>query len=428
MKNKNNYLWLVLLLQVMGACTPEEYTFVDNRTIDPDSIAGIRLQTNHTLLLADGRAQIEMQPVLLQKDGNEVLRSRIDDRLIEYRTLSGESISRVFATSAADKIGEKIEVYAQLKGKGLVSDTVAFEIVAPWDSESLQEISVPVVFHVIQVASEVESYGGEFETARLHSILEKLNNAFSGNVSHNPVGVDSKIRFKPALYDPDGQKLREPGIHRLVTESVSDAGNDQYETFLKEQKLVWPYDRYMNIWLVSDKANKLNGGFYFFVTSKCIPRYLTETIGSSDIPAGLSLQKLPSAWQPSARETGIIYRLETLNKLSWVTDPIYESELVFNVGEYLGLKRTWGKNKNDMSDDHCQDTQPYYLGAPDSYKGNKTMFKAVGSCFFLAENIMDDQSGVHRSVSAEQAKRMRWVLENCPERSAWKSDFAFTGK
>lgn len=81
-----------------------------------------------------------------------------------------------------------------------------------------------------------------------------------------------------------------------------------------------------------------------------------------------------------------------------------------------------------MSDDHCQDTQPYYLGAPDSYKGNKTMFKAVESCFFLAENIMDDQSGVHRSVSAEQAKRMRWVLENCPERSAWKSDFAFTGK
>ena len=52
----------------------------------------------------------------------------------------------------------------------------------------------------------------------------------------------------------------------------------------------------------------------------------------------------------------------------------------------------------------------------------------MGDYFFLSENIMDDPSGVHRSVSLQQALRMHWVLQHCPERAMWKSDYAFTGK
>jgi hypothetical protein len=59
---------------------------------------------------------------------------------------------------------------------------------------------------------------------------------------------------------------------------------------------------------------------------------------------------------------------------------------------------------------------------------NTDWYKTFDGCYFRAENIMDDSRGVHCSVSRDQAIRMRWFLNNCPARTAWKSDFAFTGK
>ena len=44
---------------------------------------------------------------------------------------------------------------------------------------------------------------------------------------------------------------------------------------------------------------------------------------------------------------------------------------------------------------------------------NETWYKESEGCYFRAENIMDDPTGGHCSVSREQCMRMRWVLNNC---------------
>ena len=59
---------------------------------------------------------------------------------------------------------------------------------------------------------------------------------------------------------------------------------------------------------------------------------------------------------------------------------------------------------------------------------NTSWYKQAQGCYFRSENIMDDPTGLHISVSKNQCERIRWLLENCPERAAWKNDFAFTGK
>ncbi|MFR7809988.1 MAG: hypothetical protein ACLU4N_12320 [Butyricimonas faecihominis] len=94
---------------------------------------------------------------------------------------------------------------------------------------------------------------------------------------------------------------------------------------------------------------------------------------------------------------------------------------------YLGLLPTW-KESGGIPEDYCADTQKYFGNDAEGYKKNTTAYKLVKDCFFLAENIMDDPLGTHRSVSLQQSQRIRWILNNCPERSAWKSNFAFTGK
>ena len=103
-----------------------------------------------------------------------------------------------------------------------------------------------------------------------------------------------------------------------------------------------------------------------------------------------------------------------------------ENELTNCLGYYLGLLPTWSANANSIPDDFCSDTHSYYGNTGQGI--NTSNEKRVGDYLFLSENIMDDPSGVHRSVTLQQALRMHWVLQHCPERAMWKSDYAFTGK
>ena len=131
----------------------------------------------------------------------------------------------------------------------------------------------PWVFHLVQSNNDIIEYGGEIPQERINLLLDKINNTFSGAVSQNAMGVDTKIRFKAALYDPSGNKLREPGINRIRIDEVSDAANDQYKTLLAEQKALWPHDKYLNVWLISDRNNEYTS-FHSTISTQCIPRYV----------------------------------------------------------------------------------------------------------------------------------------------------------
>ncbi|MFR7809987.1 MAG: hypothetical protein ACLU4N_12315 [Butyricimonas faecihominis] len=136
----------------------------------------------------------------------------MDHSQIEYYTSSGESLQKMFSTSDKSLIGQEIKVNARIKGQELSSNTVTFTVTDPSVLNSYTEITIPVVFHLIQSNNDITEYGGEVPMERIHLLLDKINNTFSGVVSTNASGVDTKIRFKAAEYDPYGNKLHEPEL------------------------------------------------------------------------------------------------------------------------------------------------------------------------------------------------------------------------
>ena len=421
------YTLVAIFIGCIISCTPDKDEVLEMGLVDMDHIKDIKLRTSHYQLLANGKAQLEFNPLLTTKDGFTVQDSRVDHSQIEYYTSTGETLPKVFSTSDKSLIGKEINVHAKIKGADLTSNTVTFTISDPSVSDTYTEITIPVIFHLIQSNQDIAGYGGEIPMERIHLLIDKINNTFSGNVSTNAMGVDTKIRFKAVVYDPYKNKLQEPGINRIYVEKVTDAAKDQYKTFIKDQKALWPYDKYLNVWLISDRENEYDK-FFYTISRTCIPRYIATEADPAKIPEGLTLSSLPENWTPVPNEVGILYKLQSIQTMVRSFGEKNENELVNGFGYYLGLLPTWGASSSAKPQDYCSDTHKYYGNDNEGYNKNQTAYKLVGDCFFLAENIMDDPVGVHRSVSQQQAQRMRWILNNSPERSAWKSDYAFTGR
>ena len=412
------------IIGVLFSCTPERYEYQEPGFVDMNTIAAIKLYLSHYQLLADGKAELEFHPILITQDSFEVADSRIDHSLIEYHSLSGDILEENFSTSSSSLIGKEINVYATIKGTQLRSDTVSFTVVDPSALDQCTEITIPVVFHLIQSDADIASYGGEIPAERIQALFDKMNNTFSGVASNNAVGVDTKIRFKPALYDPYGATLAEPGINRIYVSEVMDEARDQYASFITAQRALWDYTKYLNIWLISDTKGEYST-FYRTISTSCIPRYVNTVSDLEQAPLGLSLSVLPEEWNPEPKEVGVIYKLQSILTMVRTFGEKEENELTNCLGYYLGLLPTWSENSTLIPDDYCIDTYNYYGNSQD--KVNITSNKLLGDYMFLSENIMDDPTGVHRSITLQQALRMHWFLNHCPERSAWKSDFAFTG-
>ena len=420
------YTLVAIFIGCITSCSPDKYDVQEMGMVNMNQIKEIKLRMSHYQILADGKAQLEFNPLLITEDGFEVEDSRVDHSQIEYYTSSGESLQKMFSTSDKSLIGQEIKVNARIKGQELSSNTVTFTVTDPSVLNSYTEITIPVVFHLIQSNNDITEYGGEVPMERIHLLLDKINNTFSGVVSTNASGVDTKIRFKAAEYDPYGNKLHEPGFNRIYVDKVTDAAKDQYKTFIEAQKALWPYNQYLNVWLISDRDTEYKT-FYSTITTQCIPRYIMAETDGTEQPKGLTLSPVPAGWTPVPNEVGILYKLQSIYTMVRSFGATKENELVNAFGYYLGLLPTW-KESGGSPEDYCADTQKYFGNDAEGYKKNTTAYKLVKDCFFLAENIMDDPLGTHRSVSLQQSQRIRWILNNCPERSAWKSNFAFTGK
>lgn len=410
------------------ACTPDRYDYKEMEPFDMGQAKELSIKLNHYQLLADGKAQIEFIPKIYSMEDNSVPFDRIDHSKIEYYSVDGMELAQEFSTSDRNLIGKEIRAYAKIKGQEIYSDTLSFTVVDPSAVQAYTEITVPVIFHVFRNSEAMSEYGGDIAAERIWAIVDKLNNTFSGSVSRNATGVDTKVRFKAALYDPYGRKLPEAGINRIYTDAkIKEAS--QYTDLIHSQKALWSCEKYLNVWLVADAEGDQDAAFYHQLSMQCHPRYVVAGANLANQPQGLELNDLPVNWTPQPKEVGIFYRLRTILHTERYYGKDEENELVNVVGTYFGLLPTWNDKYDDRAEDYCSDT--HYYQAKYEKRGisiNIGAYKNVDPYYFLAENIMDDQLGVHRSVSLQQSQRVRWVLNNCPERWCWKSDYAFTGR
>lgn len=425
-KNILKFMSLIAVILLAAACSPEGYDYHDNDIIDIATIDSVALVPNHVMVLADGHAQLDLRPRLFTKEKDLIPDNRVDEAWLEYNSSSDMKLTRYFSTADASLIGETVTVTVKIKGTNVVSEPVSFQVVAPLDKKYTSELRIPVIFHIIQTTEDVDKFGGSYAQDRIVLLLTKLNNMLSGAASVNPVGVNTRVRLEAALYNENGRKLTEPGINRLTMKEIDTTNS--FSVMLNAQQMVWPADKYMNIWLISDRSKKIKD-FANTISEICTPRYVYAGTSASGRPEGITWTEESPDVAFGIAESGIIYKLQELDEMerSFVTSgKPANNELGYYVGRYLGLLPTCSY-KDVAVTDYCGDTHDYFVdtNAPGD---NQAWYKEAYGCYFQAENIMDDPRGGHRSVSKNQCERIRWVLENSPERAAWKSDFAFTGK
>lgn len=421
---------LILGLQLILCCSPDDYTYYDNENVDISTIDSVVLKPNQKILIADGYAQLDLRPVVFNKQGFQIPDSRVKEEWLEYTSPSGVTLSRYFSSSNGALIGQTITTQVKIKGTNIESQPFSFQVVAPLDPEYTTEITIPVIFHVIQTNEDIESYGGNYSREKIELQLEKLNNLFSGTSSVNPIGVNTHIRFQMAQYDQYGQKMLTPGINRLTIPDLdTTVTTNGFADFLSTQHLVWPAEKYMNIWLISDRKG-LVSEFANEVSNTCSPHYVYPGTPETGRMEGIEWAEFVENTTFLPKESGIIYKLQELDAIvREFTDNSgnisANNELAYYVGRYFGLLSTCTFDKRETGTDYCDDTMDYWGRDIDHF--NNTWYKTINECYLRSENIMDDPTGLHISVSKKQYERIRWVLEHCPERAAWKNDFAFTG-
>ena len=421
---------LVSVALLATACSPDEEIFHDNSKVDPAIVDAVTIMPNQKRLIADGNAQIELQPTVFTKSGTQVPDTRVDDDWIEYTSdTPGVVAGRVISIADASLVGKTVTVKARVKTTGKESDPVSFSVIASKKDQFANELVIPVVFHILQTKDDIDNYGGEFKLERIEMQLKRLNNMFSGAVSHNPVGVNTNIRFEMAQYDQYGNRLVEPGVDRktIADGAFSKKDGSDIDSLITAERLLWSADDYLNVWLVSDRKGVVSD-FANDVTAKCAPCYVKAA--TADAPKGLKFQEYAGqALKPS--QAGIIYKLSELDvaeRSFFVSNNNKKqgyNELGYYIGLFYGLLPTCNYSNTKAGTDYCDDTIDY---AATSTGGNKDWYKTMDGCYFRAENIMDDPRGVHCSVSQDQTIRMRWIMNNCVGRMQWKSTFALSGK
>ncbi|MEJ8804006.1 M43 family zinc metalloprotease [Pontibacter sp. H249] len=196
---------------------------------------------------------------------------------------------------------------------------------------------LPVVFHIIHNGEPVGT-GVNLNAQYIYEELKIVNDFLRQRVeSVNPASADIGIELAPALRDPKGVSLSEPGIHRYEYNIYTPGMTllDVYKSIENELKptTIWDSNKYLNIWIVDHKDGPLSDRSY-----ANSPITLTETYTISDL----------------TQRDGIVidYLSSSINNFS--------ETVAHEFGHWLGLRHTWGPSDEEIpdcsGDDFCEDT------------------------------------------------------------------------
>ena len=258
----------------------------------------------------------------------------------------------------------------------------------------------------------------------LQKRLDHLNDIFNRRATSDPNGGNAKIIFKLAEYDPSGRLLLEKGKNKV--ELAEEMSKSDYEDYINS-KLIWDPARYLNVWLAKYSTSSSVSNTY----SVSAPEVILE--GYESIP-GLKMQVV-SDYSASDVENYTDVGMMINIRDFFATDgkSYFDLSLVF--GLYYGLLYTDQDDNNTFvngDNDYCPDTYSFDYGFyPSVFKGNNLDGQPENDPtrpleYFTSFNVMDMYS-YKNSLSIDQVKRLRMVLQQCPSRWAYKSDWAFTG-
>lgn len=225
---------------------------------------------------------------------------------------------------------------------------------------------IPVVFHVLhQYGSENISYSA------IQAAIEQINKDYrkmrsdtaSIKEEFKPIAADTKIEFRLARKDPDGNCTM--GVNRIYT-SATNSGDER----AKEIAGRWDNSKYLNIWTVKSMSESGVAGYSFYPESYA---------GDGD---------------------GIILLYDYISRA-----------LTHEAGHYLGLPHPWGSTNEPGLADNC-DIDDGIEDTPNTIGHTTCSLNAV-TCGSLdnVQNFMD-YSYCYRMFTKGQAEYMRAVLNN----------------
>ena len=271
---------------------------------------------------------------------------------------------------------------------------------------------VPVIFHIIHNGDNIGT-GDNISANFIYAQIEQLNNDFgkvSGTSGDNneAVGAVTDIRFCPALTEPNGDLLVEPGIDRINRNDMGWTAppyaavipTSYFETTIKPVSQ-WNPDQYLNIW-VSRIFNPANN---------------RTILGYSTMPIQSGLPGLPDAFPANRDGVVVIPSSIGSTELPFPTgDPYNQGRtLTHELGHFFGLRHIWGDGpvlEGCTVDDFCDDTPN--AARPNS--GCPTSHESCGS-IDMVRNYMDYTDDACMNIFTEDQKaRMDVVRKICPRR------------
>ncbi len=316
-------------------------------------------------------------------------------RLLFFATLIGSTTltaqhehGNVLPCSVNLQAEEAYEADPSLRIQDSLSQ-VAFEqqyqdyLTNEFDPNTRSSYVIPIVFHVVH-----EGGPENISDEQIYDAIAKLNEDYdAANSDLSAVIPDFQgvigncdIEFRLATKDPNGQC--HPGITRTFSQYTIDDGSGQTLGAVEAQHGVWPQNKYLNVFVVSDP----NGA-----------------AGYTNYPAG---------WYPPNSMQGGIYLRHDYCGTIGTGSTSNRRTLPHECAHWLNIRHVWG-NSNDITDpNNC--SQDDLVSDTPLTQGNNGCNLAAQSCGSLdnVQNIMDYTGSCRRMFTQGQVARMHTALNN----------------
>ncbi len=374
-------------------------------------------QPNAFYMQADGESKLYLALFRIDRNGS---RNDITAEAIFYH--NGQPIEgNTFTTTIA----------AEHRFKATLREWSSDEVVViSRISKEYDLVSIPVIFHLLY-NNEPVGTGPNLSAETITKLIETVNERFRNTyydsrysgVIKNPNHVDTKIQFRLAQYDPEGNPLAEPGIKRYPDVDATKWGeNDSHCAY--HHQIIWPIDQYINI----SVANRVGVSF----ASPPISSVSHPLCGTILVPEDITWEEFTDSRFCVAASAFLTYGA--------ITEDAYT--LTHELGHVLGLRHTFTTTvecnytlqpfgKYDCTED-TQFHEGVWISEPSGLKGYKECASDrwvihdnyMGFFKYQYSNPFQGNHGEYMGFTYDQRDRMREVIEYSP----WIRDLKFSSK
>ena len=275
-----------------------------------------------------------------------------------------------------------------------------------------QVYRIPVIIHVIHNGSDPVGYRTNISYSQVLSQINALNRDFNKQNADTtqtpdpfkPLAGNVQIEFCPALVDPFGVPLLEPGVNRINRNTAGYTALPFSMTYMDntvKPSSIWNVNQYFNIWAVN-----LTGGIAGYATF--------PNAGGSGLPGlfppanpsqtdGIVINYQNFGW------LGNLGKTHSTGPLDFTVNPyIFGRTAVHEAGHWLGLRHIWGDS--NCGDDFVSDTptqQGPSNGCP-TFPATSCGNAPNGNMFMNYMDYTVDQC--MNMFSAGQSTRMRTIM------------------